>query len=286
MCGADRIVVGSKNFSESRVLAEMFARLLEGHTDLEVERRLGLAGTQVCFEALRTGGIDLYPEYTGTGLVTLLDEPPQGDATWTLNHVRSEFLRRWNLWWIAPLGFENAYELAVPRELAEQHGLRTISDLARVSRHLKAGLGYEFAKREDGLPGLEKTYGLVFGEVRTMQQALKYKAVGERVLDCLDVYTTDGRLVVHDLVVLEDDKHFFPPYEAAALIRGETLARHPEIGSVLGLLAGAIPEQRMRELNLRVEEYGEPIERVAQDALEALSLIGAAPDVMLAAISI
>ncbi|UCE03128.1 MAG: ABC transporter permease subunit [Candidatus Latescibacterota bacterium] len=272
---AESIVVGSKNFAESRILGEMFARLIESRTDLTVERKLGLAGTQVCFEALRSGGIDLYPEYTGTGLVTILQESPRGDAAWTLDRVRREFLSRWDLWWLAPLGFENAYELAVPSEVAETHNLRSISDLVALAPSMTAGLGYEFAARDDGLPGLERAYGLRFGSVRTMQQALKYQAAGERVIDCLDVYTTDGRLVVHDLVVLADDRGFFPPYEAAALVRGATLQRHPEIGAVIGLLTHALSEERMRQLNLRVEHEAEPVERVAQDALEALGLVGA-----------
>ena len=264
----ESVVVGSKNFAESRLLAEMFARLLEARTELVVERRLNLAGTQVCFEALRSGSIDLYPEYTGTGLVTLLGESPRGDASETLNHVRREFLARFDLRWLPPLGFENAYELAVPSELARQHGLRTISDLARVAPDLRAGLGYEFIERADGLPGLRETYGLRFREVRALQQALKYQAAAARELDCLDVYTTDGRLLVHDLTVLEDDRGFFPPYQAAPLIRGETLRAHPEIGNTLSLLADALDEEAMRALNLRVQEQGEPIERVAQEALE------------------
>lgn len=267
------IVVGSKNFPESRLLAEIFARLIEARTGLSVERRLGLAGTQVCFEALRTGAIDLYPEYTGTGLVTILEEPPGGDARWTWNHVRSGFRQRWDLWWIGPLGFENAYEIAVPRALAREHGLHRISDLVPLAPHLTAGFGYEFAERDDGLPGLERTYGLHFGQVRLMQQALKYQAAGEGLIDCLDVYTTDGRLVVHDLVVLEDDRDFFPPYEAAALVRGEALRRHPEIGVVLGLLTQALSEDTMRQLNLRVEHGGESIDVVAQEALQFLSLV-------------
>jgi glycine betaine/choline ABC-type transport system substrate-binding protein len=125
--GGERVVVGSKNFAENRLLAEIFARLLEARTELSVERRLNLAGTQVCFEALRTNSIDLYPEYTGTGLVTLLGEAPGGNATQTLNLVRREFLARFDLRWLPPLGFENSYELAVPRELAERYELRTIS---------------------------------------------------------------------------------------------------------------------------------------------------------------
>jgi osmoprotectant transport system permease protein len=272
--GAERVVVGSKNFEESRLLGEIFARLIEERTGLRVERRLGLAGTQVCFEALRSGAIDLYPEYTGTGLVTILGEPPLERPADTLERVRKEFLERYDLWWVSPLGFANSWALAVPKELAERYGLRTIGDLARVSRRLVAGFGYEFVEREDGLRGLRRSYGLEFAKVVSMQQALKYQAIASRRLDCIDAYTTDGRLLVHDLVVLEDDRKFFPPYDAAPLVRGETARRHPEVVAALGLLAGAFDEARMRALNLRVQEQGEPIERVAQDALERLGLAG------------
>jgi len=270
---ADTIVVGSKNFSENRLLGELFARLLESRTTLTVERKLGLAGTQLCFEALRTGAIDVYPEYTGTGLVTLLNEPPSADARATLVRVRGEFLARWDLWWLAPLGFENSFEVAVPRRVATAHGLRTISDLAPVAARLTAGFGHEFARRADGLPGLARAYGLQFGDVKQMQQALQYEAAGAGKIDCLDVYTTDGRLAVHDLVVLEDDRGFFPPYEACALVNGATLAAHPELGAVLGLLSGALDAETMRGLNRRVEIDAEPIERVAEDALAALGLV-------------
>lgn len=273
----DRIVVGSKNFEESRLLAEMFARLIEARTHLPVERRFGLAGTQICFEALRTGAIDIYPEYTGTGLVTILGEQPMGGPTATMNRVRGEFLRRWDLWWLAPLGFENSWALAVPRELARSRGLASIADLARVSKDLTAVFGYEFVAREDGFAGLRKRYGLEFRDVKSMQQALQYQAIGERRADCIDAYTTDGRLMVHDLVVLEDKDHFFPPYQATALVRGETLRAHPEVGSALSLLASSLDDETMRGLNLRTQEKGEPVPRVAQEALERLGLIGQRP---------
>ena len=176
----ERVVVGSKNFAENRLLAEIFAQLLEARTDLVVERRLNLAGTQICFEALMHGDIDLYPEYTGTGLVSLLGEEPVGKATTTLNRVRGAFRDRFELVWLAPLGFENAYELAVPAELAADHGLRSISDLVELAPSLTAGFGFEFKERPDGLPGLRETYGLEFAEVRVLQQTLKYQASGPR----------------------------------------------------------------------------------------------------------
>jgi osmoprotectant transport system permease protein len=271
---AQPIVVGSKNFEESRFLGELFAQTIEARTGLEVERRLGLAGTDFCFEALRTGAIDLYPEYTGTGLVSILGREPAGSAAATLTLVRREFLARWNVVWLAPLGFENSWELTVPRRLADAEGLATISDLARVSPKLRAGFDYEFIERPDGLPGLEATYGLRFGSVQGMQQALKYQAIASGDLDVLDAYTTDGRLLVHELVVLDDDRGFFPPYEAAPLVRGETLERHPEIASALALLAGSLDGDRMRAANLRLQEHGEAEAVVARDVLRELAIAG------------
>jgi osmoprotectant transport system permease protein len=254
---AESVVVGSKNFEESRLLGEMFAQLIEARTHLRVERRLGLAGTQVCFEALKSGAIDVYPEYTGTGLVSILGEVPAGSARGTLARVRAEFLGRWDLWWIAPLGFENAYEIAVPRELARREGLASLSDLGRVAPRLRAAFGHEFLARPDGLPGLTRTYGLRFGSVQSMQETIKYQAVRAHQIDLLDVYTTDGRLLRYDLVVLAS---------------GATLRRHPELGAVLGLLGGAFDEEAMRRLNLRLQEGKESEAAVARDVLRQLGL--------------
>ncbi len=267
------IIVGSKNFLENRLLAEMFAQLIETQTTLTVERRLGLAGTQICFQALTTGGIDLYPEYTGTGLVTILGEPPMRDPTAVLNRVRREFRKRWNLWWLAPLGFDNSYALALRRDRAHALNIRTITDLVHVAPTLKAAFGYEFIQRTDGLPGLKELYGLQFREVVGMQQSLKYQATDKGDVDVLDVYTTDGRLAVYDFVVLEDDRQFFPPYDATALVRGATLERHPELGTVLSLLTNALSPTHMRKLNLRIQEQGEAIPHVAHDALRDLHLV-------------
>jgi osmoprotectant transport system permease protein len=271
--GGGTVVVGSKNFEESRLLGEMFAQLLEARTALRVERRLGLAGTQICFEALKSGAIDLYPEYTGTGWVSILGRPPAGAAAETLRRVRAEFLARWDLWWISPLGFQNAYEIAVPSELARREGLATLSDLARLAPRLRAAFGHEFLQRDDGLPGLARTYGIRFRSVQSMQETLKYQATRAGGIDVLDVYTTDARLLLYGLVVLRDDRGFFPPYEAAPLVRGATLARHPELGAALGLLAGAFDEDSMRRLNLRLQEGKESEATVAADALAALGLV-------------
>ena len=216
---AGPVVVGSKNFAENRLLAEMFAQLIEQRAGLAVTRRFNMAGTQVLFEGLRTGAIDVYPEYTGTGWVSILKRPARGTPPEVLARVRREFLRRWKLVWLAPLGFENAYELAIRKQTAERHRLRTISDLAGVAGALRGGFGYEFVGRPDGLPGLLKTYGLRFFEVRRLQQTLKYQAAAAGRVDVIDVYTTDGRISLSGLVILEDDRGFFPPYQAAPLVR-------------------------------------------------------------------
>jgi osmoprotectant transport system permease protein len=268
------VVVGSKNFAESRFLGELFAQAIEAQTALRVERRLGLAGTEFCFEALRTGAIDVYPEYTGTGWVTLLRRESIADEAGVLAGVRREFRERWDLEWLAPLGFENSWEIAVRREVAERHSLRTLSQLAAVAGDLRAGFGLEFVAREDGLEGLRRVYGLEPGSVRALQQTPQYQAAREGIIDVVDVYTTDGRLAAADLVLLEDDRGFFPPYQAAPLARGVTLREHPEMAAALGRLAGALDVARMREYNRRLEELHEPLELVAADALRDLGLAG------------
>ena len=196
--------------------------------------------------------------------------------------MRREFLARWDLWWLAPLGFENAFEIAVATEVAEREKLATISDLARVAKHLDAGFGYEFIEREDGFPGLARLYGLDFASVRPLQHALKFRAAGAREVEVLDVYTTDGRIALYRLTVLEDDRGFFPPYEAAPLASGRALAEHPEIGSTLSLLAGTLDAGRMRQWNLRLQEGKESEAAVARDALVELGLVeagaGGAPE--------
>jgi osmoprotectant transport system permease protein len=271
----DSIAVGSKNFSESRLLAEIFAQLLEARLESPVDRRFNLAGTTICFRALQNGEIDVYPEYSGTGLVTLLEQSAGSDPAEVMGIVRREFRERWNLHWLAPLGFENSYELAVPRALAEAEGLRTISELVAVAPRLRAAFGYEFQSREDGLLGLARVYGLTPGSVVGMQQTLKYAAAGSGEIDLLDVYTTDGLITVHDLVVLEDDRGVFPPYEAAPLIS----ATRPELALVLNELGGLLPVGRMRELNRRAEVDRESIESIASDFLREAGLLSTAAPV-------
>lgn len=275
------IVVASKPFAESYLLAEMFAQLLEAR-GMEVERRPGLGATEVAFAALRTDAIDVYPEYTGTGLLAILGERSLPDPGAVYRRVSTEFRRRWGVRWLPALGFENTYAVAVRRGTADSLGLRTLGDLARVSRRLTAGLTADFIGRADGLPGLRKAYGIDFGAVRALGPAVKYRALAAGEVDVVDGYSTDGLIARYDLVVLQDDRRFFPPYQAAALA-GPALSRRPAALAALTELSGLLDEPTMRRLNQRVEVDREPVAVVAADALRALGLTAGAASATAAA---
>jgi len=270
------VVVASKPFGESYLLAEMFAQLLEAR-GLAVERRLGLGATEIAFAALRNGAIDVYPEYTGTGLLAILHERPPADPRAAYAQVTREFRERFGVRWLAPLGFENTYAIAVRRETAGRLGLRTLSDLARVGPTLRAGLTPDFIGRADGLPGLKRAYGLRFREVRALLPAVKYQALAAGEVDVIDGYATDGLIARYDLVVLADDRHFFPPYEAAALLAPGLAQRAPAAVAALTELSGLLSENTMRGLNRRVEVDGDPVSRVAADALRQIGVVAPAP---------
>ena len=267
------VVVASKPFGESYILAEMFAQVLEAR-GIAVDRRPGLGATEIAFRALRTGAVDVYPEYTGTGLLAILDEPPRPDPREVYDRVSREFRRRWSIRWLPPLGFENTYAIAVRRETARRHRLATLSDLARAGRDLRAGLTADFIGRPDGLPGLARAYGLAFADVRALLPAVKYQALAAGEVDVIDGYSTDGLIARHDLVVLEDDRRFFPPYEAAALVSGALAEGRPAAVAALTELSGRLDETMVRRLNRRLEVDGEPVELVAAEALAELGLTG------------
>jgi len=269
--GGRPVIVASKPFGESYLLAEMFSQLLEAR-GMRVDRRPGLGATEIAFRALRTGAIDVYPEYTGTGLLAILGEPPLGDASAVYQRVASEFRARFGVRWLAPLGFQNSYAIAVRRATADSLHLRTLTDLARAGRSVRAGLTADFIGRADGLPGLERAYGLHFGAVRVLGPAIKYQALAAGQVDVIDGYSTDGLIARYDLVVLEDDKQFFPPYEASALVSQRLASTMPDALIALGELSGRLDESRMRSLNKQVEVDGTPVATVARDALSALGL--------------
>ena len=265
------IVVASKPFGESYLLAEIFAQLLESR-GFRVDRRPGLGSTEIVFGAVRAGAVDVYPEYTGTGLLAILKEEPRADPTEVLRHVGEEFRRRFGVHWLPPLGFENTYAIAVRPETAEEYGLRTLTDLAGAAPRLTAGFTPDFIGRPDGLPGLRQAYGFHPREVRSLLQAVKYQALAAGTVDVIDGYSTDGLIARYSLVVLEDDRRFFPPYEAAPLASGRLWNDAPRAIAALGELSGKLDEAFMRRLNRRVEVDGEEIARVAADALAELGL--------------
>lgn len=272
------VVVASKPFGESYLLAETFAQLLEAR-GIAVERRAGLASTEIAFGALRTNAIDVYPEYTGTGLVAVLhdsvDARMRSDPRATFAHVAREFARRYGARWLPPLGFQNTYAIAVRRETAERFNLRTLSDLAREGGQLGAGFTADFIGRPDGLQGLARVYGLAPREVRPLSPAVKYEALAQGAVDVIDGYSTDGLLARYDLVTLEDDRHFFPPYEAAALVSPRLARERPDAVAALTELSGRLDESRMRALNRRLEVEREDVRRVAATLLDTLGLVGA-----------
>jgi osmoprotectant transport system permease protein len=269
------VIVASKPFGESYLLAEMFSQLLEAR-GVRVDRRPGLGATEIAFAALRTGAIDVYPEYTGTGLLAILGEQPMGSSGDVFQRVSREFRDRWGVRWLAPLGFQNSYAIAVRRATADSLHLSTLSDLARASRLLRAGLTADFIGRADGLPGLQRAYGMHFRDVRPLGPAVKYQALAAGQVDVIDGYSTDGLIARYDLVVLTDDRRFFPPYEAAALVSGRLASTDPRALAALGELSGRLDERQMRGLNRRVEVDRMSVSTVAHDALTSLGLLSTA----------
>lgn len=267
------IVVGSKPFGESYVLAEMFAQLMEAH-GIDVERRPGLGATEIVFGALRSGAVDVYPEYTGTGLLAILGADPPRDRRAAFRAVSDSFRTRWGLRWLPPLGFQNTYAITVRPETADSLGLRTLSDLARVAGRLTAGFSPDFIGRADGLEGLREAYGLQPASVRALYQAVKYQALAAGEVDVIDGYSTDGQIARYDLVILDDDKGFFPPYDAAPLVGRRVAEGRPDVIAALTELGGLLDEATMRALNRRLEVDGEDVGRVAADALATLGLVG------------
>ena len=273
--GAESIAIGSKKFTESRLLAEIMAQLIEAQTELDVERKVNLGGTLIAHEAIVSGEIDLYPEYTGTAWAVVLKfEGTPGDALRTYLQVSSGYQERFGLRWLDPLGFNNSYAVTVLEETAERLDLHRISDLAARGSELRVAWSHEFLNREDGYPALRDAYGLEMADVRGMEHGLAYEAIRTGAIDVTDAYTTDGKLLRFPVRMLEDDRRFFPPYQAAPVIRQDTLERHPELKGVLGQLAFTLSDQRMQRLNYEVEEEGRAFEDVARGFLVEEDLLG------------
>lgn len=274
-CGksSGTVVIGSKNFTEQIIMGNILATLIEKNTNLKVVRKLNLGGTDVAFNALKSGDIDMYVEYTGTGLVNILKKPTQNNSDAVYNEVKKDFKEKYNLDWLEPIGFNNTYTLAISPSVEEKYHPKTISDLKKISSNLVLGSTMEFTERPDGYPGLKKTYNIKFKSVKGMDSGLRYPAIEKGDVDVIDAFSTDGMLKAYNLTVLKDDKNFFPPYYAAPLVRDDTLKKYPELKDVLNKLAGQINDETMRELNYKVDKLGEDPKTVADDFLKSKGLI-------------
>jgi osmoprotectant transport system substrate-binding protein len=264
------IVVGSKNFTEQLVLGEIIAQQLERRLGEKVERKLNLGGTLLAHQALVSGEIDLYPEYTGTALTTILKLRPSSDAGRVLGKVRSEYKKRWQIEWLRPFGFNNSFAMVIRGEDARRNHFETLSDAARRKTDWVLGAGYEFLQRPDGFAGLVKTYRLqIKGHVKTMDLGLLYRALEQQQVEMAAANATDGMLSVLDVRVLKDDRHYFPPYEAAPLVGAGVLAAHPRMREALDELAGKLTDQTMRRLNYELDGRHRPLSEVAREFLAA-----------------
>lgn len=275
-CGpprSDRIVVGSKSFTESFILGEIIAQQIETHTNLSVERRFYLAGTYICQQAILARRIDVYPEYTGTALTAILKEQPGGKREDVYERVKTEYESKFGLTLGPAFGFNDTFAMEIRGEDARRLHLHRLSEAASFTPQWRAGFGYEFMERPDGYRGMIAAYGLRFAEQpRIMDLGLLARALKEHQIDFAGGNATDGLIPAFDLVALEDDRHYFPPYEAVPVIGEETLNKHPEVAQALAELGGKISDEEMQRLNYAVDgEHRDPRD-VAREFLKKKGL--------------
>ncbi len=270
----DRIVVGSKNFTESFLLGEIVAQQIEAHTNLKVERRFYLAGTYICQQAILAGRIDVYPEYTGTALTAILKQNASGDKQDVYRRVKSEYERRFRLTLGPAFGFNDTFAMEIRGEDARRLNIKTLSQAGAFAPQWRAGFGYEFMERPDGYRGLAATYGLRFADQpRIMDLGLLARALKEHQIDLAAGNTTDGLIPALGLFVLEDDRHYFPPYEAVPVMRQQTIQQHPEVAQVVAKLAGKISDQEMQRLNYAVDGQHRDAKEVIHEFLKSKRLL-------------
>lgn len=262
----DHPVIGAKNFTEQVILGELLAQQIEARSGLKVERRFYLAGSYICHQALISGRIDAYVEYTGTALTAILKQPVSRDPQAVLNTVRQLYAQKYNVAVTAPLGFENTFAMIVRGEDAQRLHLTTLSQAAQYAPQWRLGAGYEFEERPDGLPGLSQAYGLRFADApRIMDLGLLYRALNNHQVDMIAGNSTDGPIAAFGLKVLEDDKHYFPPYQAVPLVREDALQRWPQMRVAINSLAGKLTADDMRAMNEAVDgQHRDPIDVVRE----------------------
>jgi len=268
------VVVGSKHFTEQKILAEMVSQLIERDTRIKVGRRLGLQGTKVAFAALKEGSLDIYPEYTGTALVNILEQPydPNQGRQDVFEYVRDKFERKWDLRFLQPLGFANTYAFAMRQEQAEDLGIEKVSDLEKYADQLQPGFDHEFTTRPE-YRRFEQVYGFSFKKaVVKLDPDLTYKSLRSGGVDVIDAFSTDGRIAAYNIRILKDDNNLFPPYDACVVVRGDALRRYPVLQKVLAKLSGLISEEDMRQMNYQMSEELKAPSAVARQFLTSQGL--------------
>jgi osmoprotectant transport system permease protein len=270
---AGRIAVGSKDFTEQVILGELLAQAIEGKTGLQVVRRFDLGGN-LAHDALVAGEVDLYVEYSGTALLAILKSQPLTDPQEVYRRVKSQYADRFKLEWTEPLGFNNTFAILVRDEDAKKLGLKTITDASRVAAQWRAGFGQDFMSRADGYPGFARTYGFHFKEIREMDLSLTYRALAEKQVDLIAGNSTDGLISRYGLVQLEDDRRYFPPYDAVPVARQAILQKYPELRAVLKRLGGTLTVDEMRKLNYAVDGEKRQPRDVAREFLQRKDILG------------
>lgn len=270
---SNTVTIGSKNFTENIVVGELMKQVLEAKTDLKVNYKANLGGTLVCWEGLKRGQLDMYPDYTGTGLMAILKRDVMYDPDEVYDLVQEEYNREYQIKWLKPFGFNNTYATAITQELSDKYNITTTSQLKPYAKDLVFCAEQEFFNRKDGYDSFISKYGLKFKSTLAMETALKYKAIGDNKAEVIDAFSTDGELVAYKLKVLEDDKQFFPPYYCAPVVRMDTLEKHPEIEDALNLLAGKISDADMQQMNYLVKEKGRKPEDVAREFLASKGML-------------
>ena len=277
-CGAssEGITIGSKQFTENILLGEIYAQLIEAKTGIPVTRKLNLGGVSVCMPAMEKGEIDVYFEYTGTAYNEILDhEFRQGTTPEEILKVcQEEMSRDHGITMFEPVGLNNTYDVALRADRARELGVTKISDLSEIAGDLNFGCGHSFYSRvHDGYTGMVEAYGLNFKDTKLMDTTLLYESAGTGALDVIIVFGTDSLLKKYDMILLEDDKSFFPPYHGAPMCRNEALEKYPELSDILDSLAGKIESDTMQELNYQVDVENKPVEEVARDFLTGQGLL-------------
>ncbi len=272
--GSDKVIrVGSKNYTEQQVLGFMIADLIEGNTDITVDRQINLGGTQICFEAIKSGEIDVYIDYTGTAFVSMLGNQPISDREQVYNTVKADLKDQFGIEVLQEYDFNNTYVLAMMPDVAEKYGIQNISDLARNSSNMIFSPTPEFSNREDGWLGLEVAYGLNFRDIRVLDGGMRYSAITNYETDVITAFATDGLLKTYNLQMITDDQEFFVPYYAIPLVREETLEQYPELQPILESLCHILTDEVMQELNAEVDSYGRNPAEVAHEFLVEQGLI-------------